>query len=703
MSAKADRLEFYMKYADLFREANDEIRERYELAMERIETIQGETVVKEPCLDYFDKVASFIMKIRKVVPIVAENGLKDMSLGQLNELNQDLYEDLLGENYETSYANPKYATEKLGKKYGQLLSFVYTEIRGLIVYAYESRLFDICIHLELFIEIYNYFEEEDEYTCKDVKRAIYDFISDYCEDMVEHRTRELLDSDLSFAKDIITGWDLADLRYLYQFGEYIGENELKIAEFLNNLPEEEVRAMAFTYTDGYRRGFENAGIDLSKKTTVAIRYNIGFERMLLFAFEYFEKMGLEPIIYRAAISSVNKKQHLKIGYFSTGPNRQYDYDHRMDIGLYMDKAFHNRKLTSIRAAYEKYKEIAPKFAGPALIETFGELFTPINKEEVIRLDKRQQKLYVSINREASLIMNEYVNNENISFTIISYPIPEIGEQFTEIFAETVKVNTLDNQTYRDIQQTIIDALDQGEYVRILGSGKNNTDLKVMLHELKDATKETIFENCTADVNIPVGEVFTSPKLTGTDGLLHVTKVYLNGLEYIDLSLTFKDGKISSYSCKNFATEEENQRFVKENLMYSQETLPIGEFAIGTNTTAYVMAQKYNIADKLPILIAEKTGPHFAVGDTCYKMSEDVKLFNPDGKEIVAKDNEISLLRKTDMDKAYYNCHTDITIPYDELEEIAAYKKNGDKIIIIKSGRFVFPGTEKLNEVFNLIK
>jgi len=689
-----------MKYKELFHDANEEIKERYDLSMERIVSMTEEQVIKEPYQEYFHKVASFILEIEKLVPLVAEDSLKQKSLEELQKLNRDLYEDVLKDCYENSYANPKYAVEKLGKKYGRLLSFLYTEIRGLIVYAYELRLLDITIYLELFIEIYNYFEEEDEYTYKDVKRAIYDFISDYSEEQVEYRIREQLDSNLSFAKDIIMNWDLKDLRYLYQFGEYIDDNELQIADFLNSLSEEEVKAMAFTYTDGYRRGFENSGIDLSKKATVAIRYNIGFERMLRYAIVYFEDMGLEPIIYRAAINSVNKRQHLKIGYHSTGPNKQYDYDHRFDNALYLDKAFNERKLAVLHTAYEKQKHAAAKHAGPALIEVFGEkAFAPVNKEEAFKLDKRQQKLFVAYNRDSSLIMNEFIKNDEISFTIIAYPIPEIGDQFQDIFAETVKVNTLDNQTYRDIQQVIIDALDQGEYVRILGSGRNKTNLKVMLYKLTDPMKETIFENCTADVNIPVGEVFTSPKLTGTEGILHVTKVYLHELEYKDLSLSFQDGKIKEYSCKNFETEEANKRFIKENLMYSQDTLPIGEFAIGTNTTAYVMAQKYNIADKLPILIAEKTGPHFAIGDTCYKMSEDLKLYNPDGKEIVARDNEISILRKTDMDKAYFNCHTDITIPYDELGEITVYKRNGETITIIQDGRFTLPGTEKLNEAF----
>ena len=667
--------------------------------MERIDAILSEEIIQEPFKDYFKKAAEFILKIKELVTLAETDKLSRMTLEELKKLNYELYEDIVPENYENSFGNPRYAVKKLGKV-GKLLSFLYAEIRGMIVYAYECRLFDITIYLELFIEVYNYFEEADEYTYKDVKRAIYDFISDYTGDIIEYRTRELVDSKLSFVNDIIHNWDLKDFRYLYQFGEYIGENEIKTAEFLNSLTEEEVKAMAFTYTEGYRRGFETARIDLNKKETVNIRYNIGFERMLYYAVEYFEEMGLRPVIYRAAANTINKKQHLKIGFHSTGPNKQYEYDHRFDNGLYLDKAYNERKLSGLRKAFEKYKNEAAVYAGPALIVVFGEKnFAPENKAEVIKLDKRQQKLYVSYNRDASLITNEYIKGEETSFTIIAYPIPEIGEKFKDIFADTVKVNTLDNQTYKEIQQSIIDVLDQGEYVKILGRGKNRTDLKVMLYELSDPEKETIFENCTADVNIPVGEVFTSPKLTGTKGTLHVTQVYLHELEYIDLTLQFEDGKINSYTCSNFESEEDNKQFVRENLMYNQETLPLGEFAIGTNTTAYIMAQKYNIGDKLPILIAEKTGPHFAVGDTCYKMSEDLTLFNPDGKRIVAKDNEISILRKTDMDKAYFNCHTDITIPYDELGEITVYKKNGETITIIKDGRFILPGTEKLNEAF----
>ena len=275
-------------------------------------------------------------------------------------------------------------------------------------------------------------------------------------------------------------------------------------------------------------------------------------------------------------------------------------------------------------------------------------------------------------------------------------MPEIGEEYPEIFDEVIKINTLDAKLYEEVQQTMIDALDQGEYVHVKGKGGNRTDIRIRLCSLKDRQRETKFENCVADVNIPVGEVFTSPVLEGTKGVLHVSHVYLNGLSYDDLEITFKDGKIEDYGCGNFEDEEEGRRYIYDNVLKNHETLPLGEFAIGTNTTAYVAGKKYGIEDKLPILIAEKTGPHFAVGDTCYSWSEDICVYNPNGKEIVAKDNSVSLNRKKDVAKAYFHCHTDITIPYEELEEISVVTKDGKHIILLKDGRFVLPGTEVLN-------
>jgi leucyl aminopeptidase (aminopeptidase T) len=362
-----------------------------------------------------------------------------------------------------------------------------------------------------------------------------------------------------------------------------------------------------------------------------------------------------------------------------------------------------RKLGALKLAYEKNAELASVFGGPAVMETFGETpFEPIEKKECLRLSERQQKLSVKYDNESSAIVNRYIKGEERSFTIIAYPVAEIGADYEKIFDETVKINTLDYDQYRVIQERIIGALDGAEYVEVKGCGDNITDMKVSIMPVKDKASQTVFENCLADVNIPLGEVFTSPVLAGTEGVLNVSEVYLNDYRFKNLKVHFKDGMVTDYSCGNFEDDGKNKAFFRENVLYSHDTLPIGEFAIGTNTTAYRCAKKYDILYKLPILIVEKMGPHFALGDTCYSRSEDVTVYNPDGKEIISRDNEVSLLRKTEPDKAYFNCHTDITIPYDEIGGITAVHANGQRIEIIKNGKFVLEGCEKLNEALQEI-
>lgn len=693
-----------MDYRILLREENEAVRERLELSLDRIRSIKEEDA-RLPYGLYFKRTAGFLGMIRELLTArgIGEKELPEswekLSLEELSDWNHRLYEDILPENYGESFANPDYAADCLGKEFGPLLSFLYTELRGCIVYAFEMRLEYIAILCETFLEVYNLFtqawEEENETPREQaVRDALYWYVSDYVDLHLPWRIREGLDPALSFAADIIMDSDLTDLRYLYQYGEYVSDSERRLAAFMASLPEETIEKMAHTYTEGYRRGFEVMGRDLSKKKTVVVEYQLGFECMIRRAVEQFRSLGLEPVCYRAAVESLNRRSNGKRGYYGTSANRQYDYDHRYDSALYMGNAFKERKLSILKTAYEEYKDLAAMCAGPAVVETFGEEeFEPVNKKTAFSLNDHQQELTLSYATASRQIVNQYMPGDETSFTIIAFPRPEIGPDFEEIFKETIRINTLDYDTYQKIQQTLIDALDQAEYVRITGREGNETDLTVHLHTLNDPSRETNFENCVSDVNIPLGEVFTSPVLEGTKGLLHVKEVYVREYLFKDLRLEFEDGRVTEFSCRNFDSGKE---LVKQVILNGHSWLPLGEFAIGTNTAAYAMAKKYNIGSKLPILIAEKTGPHFAVGDTCYSFAEDSPMYNSDGKEVIARDNEISLLRKEDMSRAYFSCHTDITIPYNELGDITAVKADGSEILLIQAGQFVLPGTEELN-------
>lgn len=689
-----------MKYREKFKENNDNIMERFLLVSERIDNIQTEETVPKEYLEYFRFVSSYISYVNKIsIDILNDKMSYDLDVQKV--INHELFKDILPDNYENSFANPEYCNKVFPEELAKILCFLYTDIRSLPTFAYECRLQEITIYEELFVQIYNCFENTNNPDVKEIEDILYWFNYDYSEIFVENFVNEQYDPDCSFARDIIMNSDLDDLSYLYQYGEYISENEIQIALYLNKQPFEKIKSMADTMTEGYRKGFELANKDLSKKKYASIHYAIGFERMMREVINNLHDLGLEVLICRAPIQSMLRSRISSNGFYSTSPNRQYDFDHKDDFALYYDNNFAERKLSETSKAYENCKEVMSLYAGPAVLEVFGQTpFMPEEKSSLITLNDKQRKIRVNFQSKARNLITQYVNYEERSFTIIAFPIPEIDDRFAEIFDEVIKINTLDYNLYSNVQNTIIDALDQCEYVTITGMNGNETNLTVSLCDISNPEKETKFENCVADVNIPVGEVFTSPKLKGTNGILNVSKVYLNGLLFKDIKITFKDGMITDYSCSNFTDQEKNKKYIMDNVLFNRETLPIGEFAIGTNTTAYVMAERFNIEDKLPILIAEKQGPHFAVGDTCYSLCEDIPVFNPNGKEILCRDNEITKeYRKTDMTKAYFNCHTDITIPYKELGKLTGVKKDGSEITIINQGRFVLPGTSELNKPF----
>ena len=499
-----------MEIKQMQRERNEQYTQRHELAVGRLRGIVSEETVSERYRIYFQDVSLFLLELENVRRKIASGEWDSYSAGEMHSLNGILYSDIAGGRYEKSYANPAFAAENFGVEMGRLLSLLYAEMRAGIPYAFENRKDYLTILFELFIEVYNCFEQtyedREEPQAKAIRDALYWYASDYCDVFLADRIMEQIDPAMtSFAADIIEGADLDNDRYLYRFGEYITENELGTARHLRSLPEETLRKMADVYTEGYRIGFINTGKDLSKKSVVNIRYTLGFEKVIRIAVENFRKMGLKPVIYRAASSVVTKREHHKIGYMGGVANWQYEYDHRQDQALFMDKRYIERRLEVMRTVYEQHRELAAQFAGPAVMETFGEKpFSPKSVSEAASYSEEQRELALQYDSRSGQLTNEFIKGEERSFTIVAYPVPEIGEQYPEIFDEVIKINTLDAKLYEKVQQTMIDTLDQGEYVHVKGKNGNRTDIRVQLFPLSDPRKETKFENCVADVNIPVG-------------------------------------------------------------------------------------------------------------------------------------------------------------------------------------------------------
>lgn len=608
---------------------------------------------------------------------------KNTPFEELLKENHEIYEDLIGDNYKKSYGNPDYAVAELGEELGRIATYLYGRLNQIInlVFAHKTEYIEVL--LELFVQCFDYVGVNGD-NAAGLLKVIAEFEAKVMEFECEEKVKNLAVYTENNYKAIVEESDADDLRYLFKYGKYITENEIKTAKFLSTY--EGVEKIAYTMVKGYMDSFERENKDYKIKDRVKVIYFVGQEAIVKEVIKEFARLGLTVMMTNVMTTDVNK---------------QFDYDHRFDFAICYDEAIGKLKEEKLLVAFEKYKAELKGYSGIAVFEAFGEVpFAPESKETSIKLSDEQSKIFQEISLSIRIAQDKFIPSTETTFTIIAFPTPEIGEKFEEIFADTMKINTLDSDKWERIQNSIIRALDKGEFIHVKGCNGNRTDIKVKMHTLENPENETNFENCIATVNIPVGEVFTSPTLEGTNGVLHVEEVFLDGLKYVDLELLFKDGYVAEYSCKNFEDEEKNKKFIEENLLFPHKTLPLGEFAIGTNTLAYVIAQKHDIVSILPVLIVEKMGPHFAVGDTCYSYSEDNRVYNQfDGKEIVAKDNEKSILRKTDKNSAYTQCHTDITIPYDSIGSINAITKNGEVIEVIKDGRFVLSGTEELNEPF----
>ncbi len=693
--------------------------ERYELISERIASFPGE--LKGAAAEYFEAIRNIAVLCH------AERTEKKHN----RAVNEALYSELTDEGKARSFLDVEYAASRLGS-IGTLLSAWYVEFRGIIPFTYENRIKDITVILETVMQLYCAFEEhaqvfaEDEPVSADseeyrelsaeLSEIIYSYIYDYTDEFVNDYVKRECSPEYSFAKDIVMHADLdnvGDDSYLYSYGEYITDEELGTVALLSKLSEEQIERMASAYTTGYIRGFEMTGKDISLKATVVCYMPLGFERFMRAAVRQFEAAGLEVIINRNPVHLINKKNNanIKPGFYGAS-NAGIDYSHKEDLALFWGDKLKAKRLEALTEAYEANREQLKKHSGHACVEIFGKKGeTPVNTPHRAAYTGHQLKVTREYAFRAHEIAQSYTPDEETSFTIIAWPTPSIAvdinenaaaaqQRYRELFEKFIEINTLPVDEWQQIQQHIIDALDTAEYVEVRGTGGNETDIRVKLHTLSDPSAQTNFENCLADVNIPAGEVFTTPVLKGTDGTIHAGYVYIGGYLFKDLKVSFKDGRVCGYSCANYADPEEGRRLIEHVIFKDRSELPMGECAIGTNTAAYAAARKYGIADRMPVLIAEKTGPHFAVGDTCYSFEEDIVTYNPDGKQIVARENECSALRNTAPEQAYFSVHTDITLPYEELLYIRAVS-GSSCVTIIENGRFVLPGTEGLNEALNI--
>lgn len=633
--------------------------------------------LQEPCAS---EIAAYLNKVHEILCVridfveqLHDDYFRNHSFEELVEDNKNFYKDV-SENYHESYADPRFTRNRLPLDISDVASAFYQEVVRSIQFVFQKK--DDCFQyiLEKFLLFADVLPQGKnlvgELKTFDEKHQLIREIDDVTSTYYPH----------NFATSLLETQDFQDIRYLFRYGINISETEIAFAQFMNEYSKEDIQVLANQMVDGYVKGFERHHKHMNGRTNARIVLLVGLEQLAVAI-----QMRLHTYGYQGFIG----------GLVWQNQNMQAEMDFEKIHQYELQEADYQTLLQTYSTALKQYDASLRAYQGNVIMVSFGQVRKEvIDYESYYKPNYELKKIYELKKRQ---IFETYVPKAEISYTGMAFPVKEITNyDYPKIFKDVMKINQMDSREHEKMQAYLISILDQGDYVEIKGWKGNETDIRISLHELQNPEHETNFVNCGADVNIPAGEVYTSPQLQGSNGLLHLKQIRIAKVQFKDVKIHIEQGFTKDYTCRNTDDEEENHRLMESLIFHHRNTLPIGEFALGTNTYAYALAKKDGILHQLHTLIYEKLGPHIALGDTCFAWGEDTPLYDQNHKLVVAKDNEFSIQRKTDPMQAYVNMHYDLTIPYDEIGCIRVHTRDGKVITIVQDGKFVLAPLLPLN-------
>ena len=183
---------------------NEMMNERYGLVTDRIKETVKEDALSGPLLSFFRQTSEFLIKLSDILDRTLVDGIDDVPTAALASENHMLYEDILPENYDKSFANPDFITSQFtaaavpeAEEMAKCLCFLYAEMRGLIPFAYEGNTEIFTIFAELFVQVYSCFRlaslDEGFPEAGAIKDILYSFESDNCDIIIPESIEERID------------------------------------------------------------------------------------------------------------------------------------------------------------------------------------------------------------------------------------------------------------------------------------------------------------------------------------------------------------------------------------------------------------------------------------------------------------------------------------------------------------------------------
>lgn len=339
-------------------------------------------------------ITNFIKEVKKFFEEVYKTDLKTLSLQELKELNDKMT---------AFYADPlvcKNETEN-----DKLCSTIIMYI--LSCYSHFVRKTENADTYMTFINDIASVMPEDMEKAKSITLSLLSEVSRPVSSVIKHVT--VIENP---EREIVLRADLDSYNYLYYYGENITENQLKIVDFFNKTDDETITGMAQCTIDAFLRGLKNTGIDASKKGYLSLVYPIGFEK-----------------VARKIQQLLDGKMEIIFSTDSISFNKQVDYNHRYDYNLYITQDYVDSYLSTFEESLGDVEERLTAYAGPIYIDSFGEKrFVPENGHEIYKKSEEITKMSSDFSTKYSNMYLKHIRKDT-SFCIISYPCPEIGDNF----------------------------------------------------------------------------------------------------------------------------------------------------------------------------------------------------------------------------------------------------------------------------------
>ena len=238
---------------------------------------------------------------------------------------------------------------------GQIATYLYNRLNESISLVFSHKTEKIEKLLQLLMDSYAYVVKHGD-NANGLMEIIRDFEVSILDMEAEEKVNNIALDTKSYYKSIVDEANPEDLRYLFKYGKYITDNEIKTAKFLATY--EDVNKIAYTMVKGYMDSFIREKKDYTIKSTVRLIYFVGQEAIVREVIKEFGKYNLTPVLAMVE---------------STEANKQFTYDHRFDNALFFSKNFAEVKEEKFTATFERFKEGLGKYSGIAVIEAFGEV------------------------------------------------------------------------------------------------------------------------------------------------------------------------------------------------------------------------------------------------------------------------------------------------------------------------------------------